>query len=170
VTDLFDLSGRVAIVTGGAGLLGAEFASTLSEAGARVLVADIDAWLNRRLKVCRRGLAAVGCEVDGGEASVLRMADAPLEDGEDRRPGEQRALDPKFEGPSRMSSPRPLKICRPMSGIARCAESHRCPSLLPGGDPIHAPARVGVIINIGSTYGLVGPDQRIYGRRTGDGR
>ena len=40
--DLFDLSGRVAIVTGGAGLLGAEFCRTLAGAGAHVVVADID--------------------------------------------------------------------------------------------------------------------------------
>ncbi|MBB3140061.1 SDR family oxidoreductase [Halomonas organivorans] len=40
--DLFDLSGRVAIVTGGLGILGRHFCRALSEYGAHVVVADLD--------------------------------------------------------------------------------------------------------------------------------
>src|SRR5688572_21529625 len=43
IQDKFDLSGRVAVVTGGAGLLGAEFCRTLAEAGAAVVVVDLNA-------------------------------------------------------------------------------------------------------------------------------
>jgi NAD(P)-dependent dehydrogenase (short-subunit alcohol dehydrogenase family) len=43
MTDLFSLSGRVAVVTGGAGQLGAEIASGLSERGAKVAVFDLAA-------------------------------------------------------------------------------------------------------------------------------
>jgi hypothetical protein len=39
----FDLTGRVAVVTGGVGLLGAEFCRTLAEAGASIVVVDLDA-------------------------------------------------------------------------------------------------------------------------------
>ena len=39
---LFDLSGKVALVTGAGGGLGAEFAGVMAEAGADVVCADID--------------------------------------------------------------------------------------------------------------------------------
>ena len=42
IQQAFDLSGRAAIVTGGAGLLGRQFCKTLIEAGASVLVADLN--------------------------------------------------------------------------------------------------------------------------------
>jgi NAD(P)-dependent dehydrogenase (short-subunit alcohol dehydrogenase family) len=43
LSKLFDLNGKTAIVTGGAGLLGKEFCRTLALAGANVMVADISA-------------------------------------------------------------------------------------------------------------------------------
>ena len=43
IQQKFDLTGRVAIVTGGVGLLGAEFCRTLAEAGAAVVVVDLNA-------------------------------------------------------------------------------------------------------------------------------
>ena len=43
IQDKFDQAGRVALVTGGAGLLGVEFCRTSAEAGAAVAVVDIDA-------------------------------------------------------------------------------------------------------------------------------
>ena len=41
IQEKFNLEGRAAVVTGGAGLLGAEFCKTLAEAGAAVVVADL---------------------------------------------------------------------------------------------------------------------------------
>ena len=42
VLDRFNLQGRTALVTGGAGLLGSGFSRTLAQAGAAVAVADLD--------------------------------------------------------------------------------------------------------------------------------
>src|SRR5690606_3996520 len=40
--DLFDLSGKVAVVTGGVGILGTHFCRALAEFGANVAVVDLD--------------------------------------------------------------------------------------------------------------------------------
>jgi NAD(P)-dependent dehydrogenase (short-subunit alcohol dehydrogenase family) len=42
VADLFDLTGKVAVITGGAGGIGVVYAESLAEAGAAVVVADLD--------------------------------------------------------------------------------------------------------------------------------
>ena len=42
MSDLFDLSGKIAIITGGAGLLGPEHATALANEGATVILADVD--------------------------------------------------------------------------------------------------------------------------------
>ena len=42
IKKIFDLSGRVVILTGAAGLLGSEYAKGLSQAGANVVLADLN--------------------------------------------------------------------------------------------------------------------------------
>jgi 2-deoxy-D-gluconate 3-dehydrogenase len=79
---LFDLHDRVALVTGGAGLLGGEFCHTLAEAGAKVVVADINLestdQLVRRLQA--EGFTAVGLTLDVTEVdSVNRVVEQTLQ-------------------------------------------------------------------------------------------
>ena len=66
ILDKFSLKGKVAIVTGGAGLLGKEFCRTLAEAGAGVVVADLnaEAALPRRRSCARPAYRAVHAAVD----------------------------------------------------------------------------------------------------------
>src|SRR5512140_3237590 len=66
IQDKFDISGRVALVTGGVGLLGAEFCRTLAEGGASVAVVDLNAGAAQSLAaaLCNDGYQAKGFGTD----------------------------------------------------------------------------------------------------------
>lgn len=163
----FDLSGRVAVVTGGAGLLGRQFCTTLAEAGAAVLVADINQAAAQQLAkdLLASGQKAAAQAADVGDpASVQALVAASV-----RQFGRldilvnSAALDPKFDqtGHGKHSSafedyPLPaweaaLRVN--LTGAFLCSQAAVQLMLKQGG---------GVIINLCSTYGLGGPDQRIY--------
>ena len=80
--QLFDLTDRVAIVTGGAGLLGTEFCRTLAEAGAAVTIADMDgdSAADMADSLTRSGFPALGIQTDvTAPDSVARTVAATVE-------------------------------------------------------------------------------------------
>ncbi len=166
--DLFRLDSRVAIITGGAGLLGREYCRALAEYGARVVVADVRGFAAQDLaaQIVDHGLPkAIGVEVDvSDKASVQRMVNRTLEEfGRVDILVNNAALDPKFDvqhAHERMNAfeDYPLElwdqgIAVNLTGMFLCAQAVARPMLEQG---------KGVIVNICSTYGLVGPDQRLY--------
>jgi gluconate 5-dehydrogenase len=82
VRDLFDLTGRVAIITGGSRGLGAEMAEGLAEAGASLMLcARREQWLTPALAEFRaRGFRVEGqtCDVSNPD-DVQRVVDATIE-------------------------------------------------------------------------------------------
>lgn len=81
--DLFDLKGRVAIVTGGLGILGQHFCQVLASYGANVVVVDLDSDAAKRYASDLEREAGVtcmgqGCDVSD-EASVEAMVASVLE-------------------------------------------------------------------------------------------
>ena len=68
--NLFDVSGRVAVVTGGSGVLGSNISEGLLKAGAKVVV--IGAHLEHVEKAVER-LRQTGGEVEGFTCNVLDM-------------------------------------------------------------------------------------------------
>lgn len=76
LSELLDLSGKAAIVTGGAKGIGYGIAYRLAEAGAKVLVADIDeqAAVNVAQELTDKGWTVASTKIDvGNEADVISM-------------------------------------------------------------------------------------------------
>ena len=77
VSELFDLSGKVAVITGGAGSIGTTYGRALGEVGASVVLADVDEGAATKAADALQGdgLAAVGVAVDVRDlASAQAMA------------------------------------------------------------------------------------------------
>ncbi len=165
--DLFDLTDRVAIITGGAGLLGVEFSKTLAESGASVVVADVDMEAAQRTAtvLVKQGYRSLGLPVDvTSPKSVKTMVDEVIATfSHIDILVNSAALDPKFDPQSPKThsgsfEDYPLDLWQKaldvnLTGAMLCCQAVS-KTMLKQGD--------GVIVNIASIYGLVAPDQRIY--------
>ena len=170
IQQKFDLTGRVAIVTGGAGLLGAEFCRTLAEVGASVVVVDLSAPGSKMTAdtLTQSGYTALGL------ASDITQPDSGREIVEHAVSAFGRldilvncaALDPKIEPGADNTGVAtgafedyPLDLWNlalnvNLTGMFLMTQACVQPMLDQG--------KRGSIINVCSTYGLNGPDQRIY--------
>jgi 2-deoxy-D-gluconate 3-dehydrogenase len=162
------LGGRVAIITGGAGLLGREYALAMAGMGAHVVIADTDAQAGTNV------VAEISEQASGGatfvETDVSRKSSVQAmvmrimaEQGQIDILVNNAALDPKFDQEQAGEywggfEDFPLErwersLAVDLTGMFLCAQAVANPMLKRGR---------GVIVNISSIYGLVGPDQRIY--------
>jgi NAD(P)-dependent dehydrogenase (short-subunit alcohol dehydrogenase family) len=165
------LEGRVVVLTGAAGLLGRRYARALLQAGARVGLVDVRGGAVKELAQEAPGDQALAVEADVADARSVRAMTASVLEAFGRIDGlvNNAAIDAKVD---RDAVARhtvafedfPLEtwnseIAVNLTGMFLCAQAVSAPMLAAGG---------GIIVNIGSVYGMVGPDQRIYG--TADGR
>ena len=170
ILDRFRIPGRVAVITGGAGLLGAAHCSALAQAGAKIVVADIDersadqVALDVRDKTEAEALA-IATDVSDRK-SVRAMAAGVLDHfGRVDILVNNAAIDPKFDQASAGRHTAAFEdfpqdawdraVAVNITGMFLCAQAVSR-SMLESGQ--------GVIVNVASTYGLVGPDQRLYQR------
>ena len=83
VQSLFDLSGRVAIVTGGAGMLGYHHGTILAAAGANVILLDLartSPWIRAEQLQVAHGTECLGLAADiTSEELLLKVRDAILD-------------------------------------------------------------------------------------------
>jgi len=168
-SSLFDLSGRTVIVTGGAGLLGRQFANTLFSAGASVVIADLDGDRAARVaeEMDRSGERAIAYPVDitsQDEVKDLVTSSLRTFKGIDVLVNSA-ALDPKFD-PAHAAQHSNAFEDYPLSAWKDALAVNLTGMFLVTQAVSRQMVAVGqgVIINICSTYGLVGPDQRIYQR------
>jgi NAD(P)-dependent dehydrogenase (short-subunit alcohol dehydrogenase family) len=174
IFNSFDLSGHTAVVTGGCGLLGEQFCWTLGEAGAWVVVADLDSVRVQTLAVSLkdRGINSLGITLDVTDPESVRDMVRNTIDSSGRLDilVNSAALDPKFEPNLDITYKQsfedyPLASWKQaldvnLTGIFLTSQAAVRPMLDQG---------KGVIINICSIYGLVGPDQRIYQKENPEG-
>jgi NAD(P)-dependent dehydrogenase (short-subunit alcohol dehydrogenase family) len=157
IFDRFRLDGKVALVTGGAGLLGAAISKALGEAGATVIIASRDV---ERCHVLAAELVSKGSNAEGigldlsSESSIRALRDHIVErhnrldvlfnNAVARAGGTLDHMTPvEWETAMRVNSTGLFIACQIFS------------------EPMRAQRR-GSIINIGSIYGIVGPTFSIY--------
>jgi len=167
---MFDLTGRTAVVTGGAGLLGRQFCHTLAEAGAQVVIVDINAKAAGEVGDELRGAGfkaiSVGTDISNPE-SVAVMVGKTLESFKSLDIlVNSAALDPKFDQENVGKQGANAFEDFPLDAWNQALGVNLTGMFLvsQAASKVMVEQGKGVIINICSTYGLVGPDQRIYER------
>ena len=162
--ELFSLKNKVAIVTGALGLIGKNHCIALSEAGANVVVSDLD---EVKCKNFASSLPtkSIGIGVDiTSKSSVQNIRDISLiEFGKIDVLINNAAINDMFENPQSaaeqsMFENYPLEMWQKSFDV-NVTGTFLCSQVI---GTVMAKAGKGSIINIASTYGLVGPDQSIY--------
>jgi NAD(P)-dependent dehydrogenase (short-subunit alcohol dehydrogenase family) len=172
VRDQFDLSGRVAVITGGIGLLGRKHAEAIAEAGGRPVLVDLDeprcaavaAEIAQQYDTQSLGLAADITRPDAVERMLARVLEAF---GRVDILINNAAVNPTMtagdgaDDPSRSRLEHlPMEVWQRdlavgLTGSFLCSRTLGAEMARRGG---------GVILNIASDLGLIAPDQRLYQR------
>lgn len=170
ILDKFNLKDRVAVVTGGGGQLGFEFCKSLAEAGAAVVAADLNMELATKTasRLSDSGYSAMALPLDVTRFESTRelVAETVKQFGRLDILVNSAALDPKFDPDAAAKGIAPgafedypleqwnAALNVNLTGMFLVTQA--CVKQMV------AQGKKGSIINICSTYGLNGPDQRIY--------
>jgi NAD(P)-dependent dehydrogenase (short-subunit alcohol dehydrogenase family) len=159
VSGRFDLAGRVAVITGGAGLLGVEHAAAIAEAGGVPVLVDVDAERARAAAEALGDWIAADVTV---EADVEAMVSTVLE-----RHGRidvlvnNAARNPKVEqGMEASSRLERMAVAEWDADLAVGLTAAFLCSRAIGAEM--ARAGRGAIVNVASDLALISPDQRLY--------
>lgn len=168
VKNLFDLNGRVVIITGGAGMLGMQHAAAIAEAGGHAVIADLSGELAARAaaEITRtHGVEALGLQVDVTRKPDVEAMVAAVVEQFGRIDGlinnAALTVTSGSEGAARYFASfeeYPLDLWDKalqvnLTGMFLCCQAV---------GKIMVSQRAGVIVNIASDIGNISPDHRIY--------
>jgi len=166
---IFDLNNKTAIVTGALGLIGREHCKALSEAGANVVVTDVNQDLCEEFAKTLQ-TKSIGVYVDVTKPESLKQCrDMVLKEfGHIDILVNNAAINDMFENPKAASEQSkfenyPLELWQKsidvnLTGVFLCSQVF--------GSEM-AKQKSGSIINIASTYGISAPDQSLYKKEDG---
>jgi NAD(P)-dependent dehydrogenase (short-subunit alcohol dehydrogenase family) len=167
----FDVTGRVAVITGGAGLLGVKHATVLARAGAIPVLVDVnaDTAAKRAAEIAaEHGVQASGLATDITDEAAVRDALASVLQKYGRVDIliNNAANNPKQEAQQKQEWSRLESFTKKqwdadlavgLTGAFLCSQVFGTEM---------AKRNAGVILNVASDLALIGPDQRIY-RKSG---
>jgi len=168
--DLFSLQGKTAIVTGALGLIGQKHCEALAMTGANVVVADVDEQRSQAFAL-QLGEQHMGIGIDvTNKASVAKaLNEITNKYGSVDILVNNAAINDMFETPALAKDLSafenyPLDVFQRsldvnITGVFLCSQVFGSAMAEQGS---------GSIINIASTYGMVGPDQSIYRNECGE--
>ena len=169
-SKLFDVKNRNIVITGSSGLLGAQYANTLSAAGANVILVDLESKKNKKLEnslVKKYGNKARSYTSDISNLQEIKklsknvLRDFKRIDGLINNAAfTSKGAKEESDNPYGSFENFPMKIWQKsidinLTGVFFCSQAF---------GKIMVKQGKGVIVNIASNYGLVGADQRIYGK------
>lgn len=164
--ELANLSGRVVLITGGAGHLGRAFGAALAELGASVALADRheEAAREAALAISREyGVNADGFYVDLAEGEQVKALPGKVLE-------HLGGLDILINNAGFVGTDKLAGWCVPFENQSletwRAAVEVNMTApffLTQAAYPLLAKSGKGSVVNLGSIYGFLGPDMRIYG-------
>lgn len=157
---MFNLDGRVAVVTGGAGLIGFALANGLASFGAHTFIADINEEIaeKRAFELTQKGLQSSAIVIDTSDVSSVS-------EGIKRILSKAGSLDVWVNSAYPKSKDWGLRFEKVSIDSWRSAIDGQMTSYcMCSREAAEAmrPQKRGSVINLGSTYGMVGPDFSIY--------
>lgn len=170
IPKLFSLKGKNIVITGSAGLLGSQYAHIVSEAGANVILVDIDERKNDLLSKSlekKFGNKAKSFIVDISQEDQVKNFRKKIQKEFKNIHGlvNNAAFTTKTSKTTSSKSYLPLEsfsmeiwqksLDVNLTGLFLCCKQIGSIMVKNGG---------GSIVNVASTYGIVGADQRIYGK------